>query len=136
MNKTICAVVASIAIAGCNWNSQTNNQPENPSQTINQSQQVQQIYQTFQIKPLGVSMQFTGRVGSIAIVGEYGGSKLLFFYQGTEVYAGEGKLAKAQALVQSEINDGDDELIEVTIQNNSTTEMTSVKANGHTVSFE
>lgn len=128
MNKTICAVVASIAIGfgGCGWKSQPTNQ------------NIQQTYQTIQGKPISVDTEiYQHTKGSISTVLEVDGKKVLCSYSTngwTNIYS--LTLSNANALIQSEINDGDDELIELTGQYiGNEFKISSLKANGYVVSF-
>lgn len=137
---TICALVAAafLGAAGMTWVSKLNKDNSN-SQSNNQNTQTQSNYQTIKGKPLSVDGEiFYHTKGSLSIVIEVEGKKVLCFYNTNGVSNIDSlTLSNANALIQSEINDGDDESIELTgtYKGNKFT-INSLTANGYTVNFE
>lgn len=84
--------------------------------------------------PISVAGYYARYSGAIAIVIEIEGKKILAY---NETGRDTLQYAKANALIQSEISDGDNEKIELSGNyiNNSEFLMKSVKANGHRVNF-
>ena len=86
-------------------------------------------------KPVSVAYSpYTYEPGAFAGVFEVDG-KLLLAYQ-SNINGSSLKYIKAAALVQSEINDGDDELVKLTGQyKKDELELSSIEANGYKIDF-
>ena len=121
IRKTLCALVAG-TLLGCSGGASKENEPESK-------------YETITGLPLSVGEFYDHGYGSIAtiIVGGEGKIILAEYFGGLNTKTA----AKAQALIQSEIADGDNEPIELrgSYQADGTFKMQSLKANGYGVEF-
>ena len=122
---------ASLAFGGCD-NSSSNSATSQPS------------YKTISGKPLSVAVAYGSLNGSLSTVIENNTGKILAFVPDYFGSSTRENCSKAEALIQSEINDKDNEDIELTGRyetNTSVSELkpvfiiTTVKANGYTIDF-
>lgn len=117
IKNSICALVAALSI-GCG-SSQNNSQP---------------TYQTIKGRPLSVAIEQDHGGGHFSTVVDIDGKKVLCLFN-SDVSIG-CVASEAEALIQSEINDGDDESIELTgTYEGNKFNINSVTANGYTVDF-
>ena len=119
IRKTLCALVAG-TILGCSGGVSKGNEPK---------------YETITGLPISVGEFYDHGYGSIAtvIVGGEGKIILAEYVGGLNTKTA----ARAQALIQSEIADGDNEPIELRgfYETDGTFKMQSLKANGYNVEF-
>lgn len=119
IRKTLCALVAG-TILGCSGGASKGNEPK---------------YETITGLPISVGEFYDHGYGSIAtvIVGAEG--KIILAEYGGRLNTKTA--ARAQALIQSEINDGDNDEIELYgyYQADGTFKMQSLEANGYKVEF-
>lgn len=125
LKTTLCALVtaATVQLVGCSDRS---------------AEKVQRDI-TIYGKPISVAYfprHFAGFTGVFEVDGKY-----LFVFnsisnQSEREYLFDFEIAKAAAVVQSEINDGDSELVKLTGQNRGNEfELSSIEANGYRIDF-
>ena len=88
-------------------------------------------YETIRGRPLSVASASKEYGADLTTIIDYVGKKII-----DNLSSSHSNIAKAQALIQSEINDGDDEDIEIMGRYNKFSEefyISSLKANGHTL---
>lgn len=120
--RSICALVAAVAIgvAGCSNNTST--KPE---------------YQIISGQPISVEQNYAHSAGTIATVIKGNDKPILAYRTINSILLRTEEYAKAAVLIQSEISDGDKENIELSGHYNDRGEfvMSRVKANGYQVDF-
>ncbi len=87
--------------------------------------------------PLSTGESYAKRDGSIATVLRLDDGTTVLAYKNVISNYGTKEIAQAQAIIESEINDGDNEKIELTGQYEDLTtfQIKSIRANGHEVIF-
>lgn len=127
INNSICALIAALAI-GCQGGTVSNT-----NKIINSTN-----VQTIRGKPISVSETYGQSTGTVATVLDVEGNKVLAHVSLDQNSGGNRitTVAQATALIQSEINDGDDDLVELTGKYvDGVFQMSSLSANGYKVDF-
>ena len=135
--KTICALVAAALLGAAGATISASRAIESYRSTPQKTNTVEVL--TIKGKPISVDTEiYYHTKGSISTVIETEGKKVLCSYK-TDGWKNIDCLilSEANALIQSEINDGDDESIELTGKyNGNKFEINSLKANGYEINFE
>ena len=119
-----------VAMVGCSKSGLRNNDPE-----INIEQKdLTSILGT----PLGIGESYSKDVGSFSVVIDIDGKKVIAYNKDSNFVTGKTrKYAMAQALVQSEINDGDADKIELIgkYESDGSFYINSLRANNNRIDF-